>query len=111
MSELADAHVAALGYLKAGGESHAFNCGYGHGFSVRQVLDTVQRVSGHDLAVRTGPRRAGDPPSLFADISQIRDILGWRPALDDLCEIVASALRWERRLQEENPSKPAKVQP
>jgi len=106
VSDLADAHVVALRYLEAGGESRAVNCGYGHGFSVRQVLDTVQRVSGCSLAVRTGPRRAGDPPSLFADVSRIRDLLGWRPAHDDLREIVASALAWEKRRQEKIPSKP-----
>lgn len=100
VSDLADAHVAALKYLEAGGGSRVLNCGYGHGFSVRQVLETVQQVSGRDLAIRPGPRRAGDPPALFADVSQIRDALGWRPAHDDLREIVADALRWERALQE-----------
>ncbi|HEX9741981.1 MAG TPA: NAD-dependent epimerase/dehydratase family protein, partial [Nitrospiraceae bacterium] len=99
VSDLADAHVLALRYLEAGGESRVLNCGYGHGFSVRQVLETVQQVSGRDLAIRSGPRRAGDPPALFADVSRIRDVLGWRPAHDDLSEIVASALRWERLLQ------------
>ncbi len=99
VSDLADAHVAALRHLEAGGESRVLNCGYGHGVSVRQVLDTVQRVSGRGLAVRAGPRRAGDPPCLFADVSRIHDLLGWRSARDDLQEIVASALDWERRLQ------------
>jgi len=98
VTDLAAAHVAALQYLEAGGESRVFNCGYGHGFSVRQVLDMVRKVSGQDLVVRSGPRRAGDPPTLYADISQIQDRLGWSPAYDDLEEIVASALRWERSL-------------
>jgi UDP-glucose 4-epimerase len=99
VSDLADAHVAALAYLEAGGDSRVVNCGYGHGFSVRQVLETVQEVAGRELVIRTGPRRAGDPPALFADVTRIREALGWRPARDDLRGIVASALAWERRLQ------------
>jgi UDP-glucose 4-epimerase len=99
VSDLADAHVAALRHLEAGGRSQAFNCGYGHGYSVRQVLETVQRISGRTLTVRSGPRRAGDPPNLFADISRIRDVLDWRPAHDDLSEIIASALNWEETLK------------
>ncbi len=83
VSDLADAHVTALEALEAGGESRVLNCGYGHGFSVRQVLETAQQVSGRDLMIRPGPRRAGDPPALFADISRIRDVLEWRPTHDD----------------------------
>jgi UDP-glucose 4-epimerase len=101
VSDLVDAHVAALRYLEAGGGSRILNCGYGHGFSVREVLETVQEVAGRELAIRSGPRRPGDPPALYADVSQIRDALGWRPARDDLPEIVASALKWEKRLQQE----------
>ncbi len=111
VTDLADAHVAALCYLEAGGESRILNCGYGHGFSVRQVLETVQQISGQDLIIRPGPRRLGDPPALFADVSQIRDALGWCPAHDDLHEIVASALSWERMLQKRHPSSPAIFQP
>ena len=99
VSDLADAHVAALKYLEAGGEGRVLNCGYGHGFSVREVLDMVQQVAGQDLAITPGPRRAGDPPALYADVSQIRQLLDWQPAHDDLEEIVASALGWERKLQ------------
>jgi len=99
VSDLADAHVAALAYLEAGGDSRVVNCGYGHGFSVRQVLETVQEVAGRKLAIRSGPRRAGDPPALFADVTRIREALGWRPTRDDLHGIVASALAWERRVQ------------
>jgi len=101
VSDLADAHVAALGYLEAGGPSRLLNCGYGHGFSVREVLKTVQEVAGRDLAIRSGPRRPGDPPALFADVTQIRETLGWQPVRDDLPEIVASALKWEQRLQQD----------
>jgi UDP-glucose 4-epimerase len=98
VSDLANAHVAALRHLEAGGGSRVLNCGYGHGISVRQVLETVQEVSGRALAIRSGPRRPGDPPSVFADVSRIREVLTWRPAHDDLREIVASALNWEEKL-------------
>ena len=98
VTDLADAHVAALKYLESGGESSILNCGYGHGFSVRDVLDMVQKVAGQDLDVRPGPRRPGDPPALYADVSRISELLGWKPAHDDLEGIVASALRWERKL-------------
>lgn len=98
VSDLADAHVAALRHLEAGGESRILNCGYGHGFSVREVLDMVEKVAGQDLIVRPGPRRAGDPPVLYADVTQMQELLGWNPAHDDLEDIVASALRWERKL-------------
>jgi UDP-glucose 4-epimerase len=101
VSDLADAHVAALRYLEARGGSRVFNCGYGHGYSVHQVLETVQRVSGRRLAMRSGPRRAGDPPSLFADVSRIRELLDWCPAQDDLNKIIASALSWEETLRTE----------
>ncbi|MDX1576213.1 MAG: UDP-glucose 4-epimerase GalE, partial [Kiloniellales bacterium] len=96
--------------LEAGGRSQVFNCGYGHGFSVRQVLETVQRVSGRSLTVRSGPRRAGDPPNLFADIARIREVLDWRPAHDDLSEIVASALAWEKRLKDRALTEPSSSQ-
>ncbi len=74
------------------------NCGYGHGFSVKEVLDTVQAVAGTRLDIRSGNRRPGDPPELAADPSRIQEMLGWRPVHDDLSEIVNSALRWERKI-------------
>jgi len=74
------------------------NCGYGHGYSVREVLDSVQRVSGRPLVVREEPRREGDPPSLVARADRIRQVLGWQPRLDQLDEIVRSGLRWEQQL-------------
>ena len=95
--DLADAHLLAVDYLRNGGESQTLNCGYGHGYSVREVLDSVQRVSGAPLKVLEMPRRAGDPPSLVASSDRIRQVLGWVPRLDDLDGIVASSLNWERR--------------
>lgn len=98
VTDLVDAHVRALRYLEAGGESQVLNCGYGYGFSVIEVLDKVQEVSGTNFAIRTGPRRPGDPPEVFADVSRIRDVLAWRPSHDDLTEMVASTVRWENAL-------------
>jgi UDP-glucose 4-epimerase len=96
--DLADAHLLAVDYLRGGGTSETLNCGYGHGYSVREVLDSVQRIGGTPLRVIEGPRRAGDPPSLVAESLRIRKVLGWTPQLDDLDGIVASSLNWERKL-------------
>jgi UDP-glucose 4-epimerase len=74
------------------------NCGYGHGASVRDVIASMERVTGHKLPVKESPRRPGDPPWLVADARKIREILGWQPKHDDLDEIVASAYAWEQRL-------------
>jgi UDP-glucose 4-epimerase len=98
VEDLASAHVDALSYLRGGGAATTLNVGYGHGYSVRQVLESVERVSGKRLAVREEPRRAGDPPELVARADRIRAELGWRPRLDDLDSIVRSALAWEERL-------------
>ncbi|TAL01804.1 MAG: UDP-glucose 4-epimerase GalE [Rhodospirillaceae bacterium] len=98
VSDLADAHVAALDYLMAGGPSEILNCGYGRGFSVLEVLAAADAVEGRRLAYRTGPRRPGDPPALVAEISRIRRILGWTPCRDDLELMVLSAIAWERGL-------------
>jgi UDP-glucose 4-epimerase len=97
--DLARAHLLAVDYLAAGGASETLNCGYGHGFSVREVLRSVERVSGQPLKIVELPRRAGDPPSLVAQSERIRKVLGWQPELDDLDGIVHSALNWERTLQ------------
>jgi len=94
--DLAAAHLAALDYLAAGGESTTLNCGYGHGYSVREVLEMVGRLNGAPLAIEEGPRREGDPPSLVARAERIREVLGWRPELDDLAAICRSTLAWER---------------
>jgi UDP-glucose 4-epimerase len=98
VQDLANAHLLAVDYLAGGGSSQTLNCGYGHGFSVREVLQSVERVSGSPLRVLEMPRRAGDPPSLVAGTDRIREVLGWKPRLDDLDAIVASSLQWERKL-------------
>ena len=98
VEDLAGAHLCALEYLRGGGTSTTLNCGYGHGYSVREVLRAVQRVSNQVLVVREEPRRAGDPPSLVARAERARDLLRWRPRYDDLDQIVRDALNWERKL-------------
>jgi UDP-glucose 4-epimerase len=98
VEDLAMAHLDALQYLRGGGASTTLNVGYGHGYSVRQVLAAVERVSGKRLKVREQPRRAGDPPALIARAERIRAELGWRPRYDDLDAIVRTTLVWEQRL-------------
>jgi UDP-glucose 4-epimerase len=97
VGDLAAAHIRALQHLRDGGESLTLNCGYGHGYSVREVLDTVARVSGRTLDVVEEPRRAGDPPMLIAKSDRLQALLGWTPRHDDLDFIVRTALAWERR--------------
>jgi UDP-glucose 4-epimerase len=101
VEDLATAHVDALSYLRAGGDSTTLNVGYGHGYSVRQVIESVERISGQRLSVREEPRRAGDPAALVARAERIRRELGWRPRLNDLDTIVRTAYAWEQRLQRE----------
>jgi UDP-glucose 4-epimerase len=101
VEDLATAHLNALDYLRAGGASTVLNVGYGHGYSVREVLQSVERVAGERLTVIEEPRRAGDPPALVARADRIRQELGWKPRLDDLDTIVRTALAWERRLLKE----------
>jgi UDP-glucose 4-epimerase len=101
VEDLASAHLRALDYLRGGGASTTLNCGYGHGYSVREVLGMVERVSGKPLAVEESPRRAGDPPSLVAHAERIRAALGWAPRFDDLETIVRTQLEWEYRLLRE----------
>ncbi|MDR3466457.1 MAG: UDP-glucose 4-epimerase GalE [Xanthobacteraceae bacterium] len=98
VTDLAAAHLAALDHLRAGGASATLNCGYGHGYSVRQVVDAVKRVSGGDFPTADRPRRPGDPASIVADTRAIRQALAWVPAHDNLDAIVRDALAWERRL-------------
>ena len=96
VEDLASAHLMALAYLENGGGSVTLNCGYGHGYSVREVLDAVSRLNEKPINILESDRRPGDPPSLVADARRIRKILGWQPAYDDLDSIVSSALNWER---------------
>ena len=98
VSDLARAHFDALHYLRAGGASISCNCGYGHGFSVLEVIDAVRRLSGVDLRADVAPRRPGDPAQIVAACERIRAVLGWQPQLDDLSTIVGHALAWEREL-------------
>ncbi len=98
VTDLARAHVAALGHLREGGGSEIFNCGYSHGFTVLEVIDAVKRVSGRTFNVNYSVRRPGDPPEIVADSTKIRTQLGWQPRHDDLDGIVRDALEWEDRL-------------
>ena len=105
VSDLVQAHSEALRHLRSGGRSLTLNCGYGHGFSVREVLDTVKKVSGVDFRVENAARRSGDPAQIIAETRLIRETLGWRPQFDDLSTIVAHALAWECGLARPRPTK------
>jgi UDP-glucose 4-epimerase len=98
VEDLASAHLRALDYLRGGGDSRTLNCGYGHGYSVREVIATVNSLHGQPIKVVEMPRRAGDPPSLVARAQRVREVLGWTPQFDDLSVIVRSQLAWEKRL-------------
>jgi UDP-glucose 4-epimerase len=101
VEDLATAHLDALAYLRQGGAPQVLNVGYGRGYSVREVLQSVERVAGRPLTIREESRRPGDPPMLIARADRIRSELGWRPKLDNLDVIVKSALAWEQRLARE----------
>lgn len=98
VEDLADAHLRAVDHLRGDGGSLTLNCGYGHGYSVREVIASVERACGHPLRVVEEPRRAGDPPELVADAGRIRDRLRWAPRFDDINVIATTALAWERKL-------------
>jgi UDP-glucose 4-epimerase len=98
VSDLVRAHSDALRYLHSGAPSLTLNCGYGHGFSVLEVIETVKRVSSVDFNVEIAARRPGDAARIVADCTRAREMLGWRPRYDDLSTIVAHALAWERAL-------------
>jgi UDP-glucose 4-epimerase len=98
VADLADAHLAALRYLRSGGASTTLNCGYGLGHSVLDVIETVKRVSAADFPVAYTDRREGDAVCVVASSTRIREKLGWRPRFDDLTTIVGHALAWERQL-------------
>ncbi len=104
VTDLADAHVRALGYLMAGGAGAAFNCGTGAGHSVRQVVETVERISGCKVPVEYVPRRPGDAPALVADARRIHDALGWEPQFSELDTIVATAWRWHTAFADSTPA-------
>ncbi len=98
VTDLVRAHWHALQHLRGGGESAVLNCGYGRGYSVLDVIETVKRVSGVDFEVRKGERRAGDPAELIAETKLIHDTFRWRPQFEELELIVEHALNWERKL-------------
>ena len=104
VEDLAAAHLDALTYLRDGGKSATLNCGYGHGYSVREVLSAVERANGEPLNITEEPRRAGDPPELVAVAEKIRKVLGWTPQFDDLDTIVRTSLEWERKIAAQDPS-------
>jgi UDP-glucose 4-epimerase len=97
VSDLAQAHVNALEYLLQGGNPQILNCGYGHGFSVKEVIERVKEVTGVDFEVVVSPRRPGDPASLTAKVDRIHSVIGWKPQYDDLNMIIQSAYDWEKK--------------
>jgi UDP-glucose 4-epimerase len=97
VGDLADAHIKALNFLSEGGASGVFNLGTGNGYSVKQIVDEIEKVSGGALPHSFAPRRAGDPPQLVADAGRAQSVLGWRPVQSDLTNIVTTALNWERK--------------
>lgn len=99
VEDLASAHLHALDYLRQGGQSRTFNCGYGHGYSVREVVNAIEQAAGHKIKTVEEPRRAGDPATLIADASAIKQALGWQARYDDIHKIVKTSLAWERILQ------------
>jgi UDP-glucose 4-epimerase len=105
VTDLVRAHSAALAYLRRGGKNATFNCGYGHGYSVLEVLETARRISGRNFPVEFAGRRPGDPATLVADVSRIHAALDWQPLYDNLDTIVTHALAWERRLAAKQPSR------
>lgn len=98
VDDLASAHLVALQSLLSGGQSDIFNCGYGHGSSVSEVVEVAKKVTGIDFKVVDGPRREGDPPALVACCDRLRELLGWNPEYDNLEHIVKTAWDWEQEL-------------
>ncbi len=98
VEDLSSAHMDALRYLRNGGASTVLNCGYGHGYSVRDVLRAVEAANGAPLKIIEEPRREGDPPELVAVADRVREVLGWTPRLDNLDEIVRTSLAWEQKI-------------
>jgi UDP-glucose 4-epimerase len=104
VEDLATAHLDALSYLRDGGKSTTLNCGYGHGYSVREVLSAVEKANGKPLNITERARRDGDPPELIAVAKKIRSVIGWSPKFDDLDTIVRTSLEWERKIADQDPS-------
>jgi UDP-glucose 4-epimerase len=101
VTDLAAAHVVGLQALMKGQiQSQAVNLGTGHGYSVREVIDTVRRVTGRDFKVRESPRRPGDPPELVASVDRAKDVLGWTAIHSDLLNIVQTAWNWASRTKD-----------
>jgi len=103
VDDIARAHVQALDYLMDKGNSEIMNCGYGRGFSVREVVSVVKQVTGADFPVREVERRPGDPPALVASNSTLQELTGWEPRYDDLEFIIRTAWKWERTLDRRMP--------
>jgi UDP-glucose 4-epimerase len=99
VDDLADAHVKALDHLARTGRSAVMNCGYGSGYSVKEVVETAKRVTGIDFPVEETGRRAGDPPALVADSSRLMEATGWKPRYNDLEYIIRTAWEWEKKLR------------
>ncbi|PIG92128.1 UDP-glucose 4-epimerase GalE [Gloeocapsopsis sp. IPPAS B-1203] len=97
VTDLADAHILGLEYLMQGGETTVFNLGNGNGFSVKQVIDTAQTVTGKEIKVESSDRRPGDPPILVGSSEKARKILGWEPQYSDLKDIITHAWRWHQQ--------------
>jgi UDP-glucose 4-epimerase len=110
VSDLAQAHRAALSYLRRGGGSATLNCGYGHGYSVLETIEAVRRISGRNFAVQYAPRRPGDIMTMIADTGRIRATLDWTPQYDDLSTIAAHALAWEEKLFRERHGEPQQLE-
>ncbi len=96
VNDLANAHILALDYLLEGGKSDVFNCGYGMGYSVKEIIDTVKKITGVDFKVEKAPRREGDPPILVADNKKIKSVLNWNPEYNDIEYIIKTAWDWEK---------------
>jgi len=103
VEDLASAHLNALDYLRDGGRPVTLNCGYGHAYSVREVLKSVEKAHGEPLVIEEEARRAGDPPILVAVADEVRQVLGWEPQFDDLDTIVRTSLAWERKIAAKDP--------
>lgn len=100
VDDLSAAHLDALGYLSDGGRSEVFNCGYGHGYSVREVVEAAQNVTGVNFKVIETGRREGDPPQLVADSTKLKKMTGWLPGHDDISCIIRSAFEWEKKVRD-----------